>query len=128
MLEKINDKEYIVNDTHIFKMDNEILYVEPHGEQTDESAQLLFDLYFQHKNIGTASNKYLVNLNYAGKNSPGARKIWQRIGELETTLKIGYFGLHPVAKVLASFVIGISDKKKSRFFFNKEDAIKWLLE
>jgi hypothetical protein len=128
MFEKISDGEYFVNGTHILLLGNDIVYVEPHGEQSDESAQLLFELYLQHKFIGSTPTKYLINLNFAGKNSPGARKTWQQIGELETTLKIAYYGLHPVAKVLASFVIGFAGKRNSRFFFDRGDAIKWLLE
>ncbi len=67
-----------------------------------------------------------VNLNKAGKSSPGARKIGSEFLSNEIFGKIAYFGLHPVARVLASFFMGMSKKKDMRFFKNKEKALSWL--
>lgn len=125
-LEKLGNKEYKIDKTRILFLEENIIYVEPHGAQTDDIAKQLFQIYLKHNIISSVPRKYLINLNYSGKNSSEARKIWKKIGEMESTLKVGYFGLHPVAKVLASFVIGVSKKKNSRFFFNKEEAINWL--
>lgn len=67
-------------------------------------------------------------LNKAGKSSPEARLIWQQISGLEKTNKVAKYGLNPVARVLASFVIGVYHKSNMRFFSTKEEAMTWLLE
>jgi hypothetical protein len=44
------------------------------------------------------------------------------------TGKTAFFGMHPVARVIASFVMGVSPNKMMRFFKTKEDALIWLRE
>ncbi|MBE3122383.1 MAG: STAS/SEC14 domain-containing protein [Thermoplasmata archaeon] len=70
----------------------------------------------------------LVDLNQFGKASPESRKIFKEISEYEKTGKVAIFGTHPVARVLASFVMGITKKKDMRFFKTKEEAYAWLKE
>ena len=70
----------------------------------------------------------LVDLNKSGLPSAGARKEGLKGFEGERIGKVGFFGLHPVAKIIASFVIGVSKKKDMRFFRTKEEALKWLKE
>jgi len=70
----------------------------------------------------------LVDITEAGKPLPGARKIWKKMIEDEKTGKVAFFGMHPVARVLASFVMGVSKKKDIRFFKTKEEALAWLKE
>ena len=42
--------------------------------------------------------------------------------------KIAHWGINPVAKILASFVMGLSKKTEMRFFTSKEEALAWLKE
>jgi len=70
----------------------------------------------------------LVDLNKAGKVSPKARKRQVEISEHEKTAKVALFGLHPVARVVASFFMGVSRKKDMRFFKTREEALAWLKE
>jgi len=71
---------------------------------------------------------FLIDVNKAGKNSPEARSIWTKTTENENTNKVAIYGLSPVARVLASFVIGVTKKKDIRFFITKEDALNWINE
>ena len=69
-----------------------------------------------------------IDLNKAGKGSPEARKIWKKLTENEKTGRVAFFGLHPVARVLASFTMGVSKNKDMRFFKTREEALEWLKE
>ena len=70
----------------------------------------------------------LIDITKAKKQSPEARMTWKELSEHEKIEKIALFGLHPVARVLASFIIGQSKKKDMRFFKTKEEALAWLKE
>ena len=70
---------------------------------------------------------FLIDLNKCGKNAPQAREIWKELSELEKTNKVATFGLNPVSRVVASFVIGTYKKGNMRFFKTKEEAISWIL-
>jgi len=48
--------------------------------------------------------------------------------EHERTGKVALFGLNPVARVIASFVMGVTRKKDMRFFKTREEALAWLRE
>jgi len=125
-LQQISEKEFRVGNNKVFLLEDDIIYIEAYGEQTDEIA-------FAHLNhneilVKQLSGKinYLVNLNDAGKSSPKARRIWQELSEAETTNKTALFGMHPVAKLLASFVIGVTKRKNMRFLNSREEAVNWL--
>ena len=68
----------------------------------------------------------LVDLNSAGKPSVEARKVGMEGFRNKKFGKIALIGSHPVAKVLAFFVMGVIKKKDMRFFKTKEEALKWL--
>ncbi len=69
---------------------------------------------------------YLIDLNKAGKQSPRARRLWQGLSQGEKVDKVALFGLHPVARVMASFVMGISKRDNVRFFKTEDQAMLWL--
>jgi hypothetical protein len=125
---KINDREFQIGENKIILIEDNIVYVIANGDQTDRIALA----HIQHtENIGkqiTGKLNYLINLNNAGKNSPGARKVWQDISDMEIINKIALFGIHPVARVLASFVIGMTKRDNIVFFDKKEEAINWIKE
>jgi len=70
----------------------------------------------------------LLDINKAGQVSSGARKIGKETFEDEKVGKVAFVGLHPVARVIASFVMGVTRKKDMRFFKTKEEALAWLKE
>ena len=73
--------------------------------------------------------RVLVDLNKAGKQTTLARNVWTDLcNQGERPVKVALWGLHPVAKLLASFYIGLSGNKKCKFFSTKEAAMKWLKE
>jgi len=68
----------------------------------------------------------LVDLNKAGKTSSKARRIFKESCEQAGTGKVAMFGMHPVARVIASFLIGVTNKKDIGFFKTKKEALAWL--
>ena len=70
----------------------------------------------------------LIDLNKAGRQSPAARNIWKELSEDEKSGKIALFGMNPVARVVASFITGITMKKDMKFFKTEQEAKEWLGE
>ena len=106
--------------------ENHVVNVIAVGEQTDEIAGRHLRFHQEICTSGARNLRYLIDLNRAGKNSHGARKIWQEISESAGTDKVALFGRHPVARVMANFVIGAVSKDNMRFFSSKKEAEKWL--
>ena len=71
--------------------------------------------------------RILMDLNKSGQPSSKARKSFLQIAETKKIEKIALFGLGPVSRVIAAFVMGLT-RKDMRFFKNKEEALKWLKE
>lgn len=126
-LEQAGDREFKIGESRIKILDNKIISIESVGDLDDEMAKVYIELNRKMQEILGDRLFYMIDLNRAGKNSSGARKTWQELTELDTTIKVALFGLHPVARILASFVIGITSQKKNKFFRTEEEAISWLL-
>ena len=127
-IEQISNSEYLVEENKIYLLDNNIIHVVAVGEQSDELAMAHVEIFNRLTKWNEGKFNYLIDLNKAGKNSTEARKLWKDISEDENTGKLALFGLHSVARVLASIVIGVNSKNKDhhRFFKLKEEAFKWL--
>ncbi len=67
-----------------------------------------------------------VDNSRSGKPSQEARKVFGEMIRHEQCGKIAVFGLSPVSRVIASFVLGSSKKKNTHIFKTKEEALDWL--
>ncbi len=128
-MDRMCNKEYYINDNKIII--HEGLYIVYHviasGEQTAEIAKSHTKLVTNILNNTQKEIQFLIDLNKCGKNSPQARDTWRTLSSEKRVNKVAIFGLHPVAKMLASFVMGkISKIDYYRFFSTEEDAWKWL--
>ena len=123
---QINDKELWVGGNHTLLLDDNLIYIIANGEQTDKIAIAQTKICDQLSILAGKKVDYLIDLNKAGKSSPVARKQWRKISEDQKTNKVALFGIHPVARVLASFVMGVSKKRDMLFFKTKEEALKWI--
>ncbi len=71
----------------------------------------------------------LADLNKAKAPSSKARKLYLNfLNNYEKIGKQALYGAHPVARVIASFLIGATRNKNIKFFKNREDALEWLKE
>lgn len=127
-IKQINEREIWHGRVKTFLIEENIIYVITDGDQTLESASMQIEINNRMSILVEGKINYLIDLNKAGKNSSEARQIWNQISEQENTNKIAMYGLHPVARVIASFAMGGSKRKNQRFFTTKEESLKWLLE
>jgi hypothetical protein len=103
---------------------DKIVHVITIGDNDEESALRMRSLAFEiQEKLGTLNA--LIDLNKAGKSTPEARKVWKELSELGD-VKVAFVGLHPVARVLASFTMVVSGNKNTKFFSTQEEAIGWL--
>lgn len=123
---QISEKEFTIGENRIVLLDNSTIYIEAIGEQTDEHAGEIQKLYQKLYSEIPGKINQLVNLNRSGKSSPKARLVYEEMNNHERTYKVAVYGIHPVARVLAAFVTGLTGKKNIEFFTNKEDAMAWL--
>lgn len=125
---KINDREYVVSKNRTVLTDQNIIHVIVEGEQTDAIARAQKIVNKQLFELVDGQTCFLIDLNKSGKNSPEARSTWNELSAHDKLKKAAVFGLNPVVRVIASFVIGFSVKKNQRFFKTEEEARAWLME
>ena len=121
-------KEIRLGESKYCLSDDNIIQVSEVGKVDNNKAIIIKELAHKFIRMSTEKVSILVDLNRTGKPSADARKNFHEINEHEKVNKVAFFGMHPVAKVIASFLIGISQKKDIRFFKTREDALVWLKE
>ncbi|TET61679.1 hypothetical protein E3J48_05395 [Candidatus Aerophobetes bacterium] len=122
------DREVQVGENRFYLGEDNIVYFTLVGEHDEKRAIACKDAFLKLVNMVEGKANVLGDLNAAGKQSPEARTIWKELNEHEKIGKIALIGFHPVARVIASFVMGISKKKDMRLFKTKEKALAWLKE
>ena len=108
--------------------DNNILNITNIGEIDEKIAIKMKEAVRKLTNMVDGKVHTLTDLNKAGKTTSKARKIFQELANQGGPGKTALFGMHPVARVLASFVMGASKREDMRFFKTKEEALAWLKE
>ncbi len=126
MIDK-KEKEIWVGENRLY-LDVDLLYVNLVGEMDDKTIVAMKEAYFKLNSMVDGKLDALIDLNKAGKQSVGARKTWRELSENENSGKLAITGISPVARVIASFVMGVTNKEDMRFFKTKEEALLWLKE
>ena len=122
------DREIWVGENRIYLGEDNMLCVTVSGE-VDEKIEIgINEASLKLLNMVEGRVNTLIDLNKAGKTSLGARKRQVEMSEHEKTGKLALFGLHPVARVVAAFLMGVSRKKDMRFFKTREEALVWFKE
>jgi len=122
------EREIWVGENRIYLGEDNMLSLTILGEVDEEIEIGINEACLKLMNMVEGRVNTLIDLNKAGKTSLGARKRQVEISGHEKTGKVALFGLHPVARVVASFFMGISQKKDVRFFKTREEALAWLKE
>ena len=125
-VKQVSEREIWIGENRMYLGKDNIIYVTAVGEIDEKIAVECKEAMFNLINMVEEKANYLIDLNKGGKTSPAARKIFNELNEHEKAGKIAFFGLHPVARVLASFIGGTSKKKDIQFFKTKEGALAWL--
>lgn len=124
----LSNREIWIGKSKVRLGEYNILHVTVLGEQNGEDARAAVEGFEKITHVVKGKIHHLVDLNKGGKQSREARKYWHKLSEHERTGKIALHGMHPVARILASFVMGATGKKDLRFFKTKEEALVWLKE
>jgi len=120
------DREIWVGENSLYLGEDNIFYITVVGEMDDETAIAIKAADVKFKSMVEGKVNVLGDINKSGKHSPGARKTWKEMMEEDKTGKVAIVGMSPIARVLASFVMGVTRKKDMRFFKIKEEALAWL--
>ncbi len=125
---KDEDREIWIGENRFYFGDDNIFYFTLIGEHDEKRALACKEAFL--KLVGMAERKMnaLGDLRGIRKQSPEARAIWKELNEHERVGKIALIGLNPVARVIASFVMGVSNKKDQRLFRSRNKALRWLKE
>ena len=125
---QVSEREFWVGESRYYLGEDDIFYETIVGKQDEKTVTAALEYHNKFKNMVKGKMKMLINLNNAGHLSSEARKIGKKTFEDEKIGKVAMFGMHPVARVMASFVMGVTKKEDMRFFKSKEDALVWLKE
>ena len=125
-IKQVSEREIWLGESRFYLGEDDILYETIIGKQDEETVSTALEFHNKFKNMVEGKMKMLIDVNKAGQVSSGARKIGKETFEDEKVGKVALHGLHPVARVIASFVIGITRKKDLRFFKTREEALAWL--
>ena len=125
---QISEREICVGENQLYLGEDNIIYVIRVGEADEEIATGITNTGLKLANLVNGKVKILADLNKAGKSSSDAKKIYQKYLEHKKFDKVAMYGLHPVARVIAAFGMGVTKKKDVRFFKTKEEALLWLKE
>ena len=120
------EREIWIGENRLYLGEDDILYETIVEDIDDEIAIATKEATLKLMNNVEGTLNVLIDINKAGKPSKKARDIFRDFTEHEKWGRIAIFGLHPVAKMLASFGMGVSQKKDMRFFKTKEEALAWL--
>lgn len=126
-IKEVSEREIWVGETKIYLGEDNILNVIEVGESDEKMAIAFIEAVQRLENMVDGKVNLFADINKAGKQSPVARELYRERTETSEKLgRVAIFGSHPVARVLASFVTGISQKKDMRFFKTKEETLAWL--
>ena len=127
-IKQVSERETWVGKNRLYLGEDNIIYETLVGEQDEKAAIAIKKASDKLKDMVEGKVNALIDLNKVGKPSLGSRKRGQEAFEDEKVGKVALFGLHPVARVIASFVMGVTRKRDMRFFKTREEALAWLKE
>lgn len=122
------EREVYVGQNRFELLEENILAVTIVGEVDKETAVKCKDVAYKFVEMMAGEIKTLIDLTQATQQPSESRKIVQEMWNDEKSGKVALFGLNPVAKAVASFVIGATHKEDIHFFKAKDEAIAWLKE
>ena len=121
-----NEREIWVEESRVFLGQDNIIYSDFAGEFDAETATAIGEATIKLANYVEGKAKIVNDINKVKKPTPEARSILQEYIIREKIGKVAIFGLHPVARVIASFFLGVTRKKDVKYFKTKEEALAWL--
>jgi hypothetical protein len=126
-INQISGREFWAGENHYLLGDDNIFYVTLNGDVGDEMGIEIDRMINGLADAVDGEIDLLIDLNRAGKTSSKSRQLFKAFSETGKCRKVALFGMHPVAMVIASFVMGISRNRHMKFFKKREEAMEWLI-
>ena len=123
-----NKLEVQIGKSRVYLSEEGIMNIDVIGRIDERISNRLKELGQEFSDMIGKKLHIIVDLNKTGIPSTGARRVFQEELKGERYGKVALFGLHPVARVIGSFVMGVSRKKDMHFFKTREEALAWLKE
>ncbi|MEZ5070446.1 MAG: STAS/SEC14 domain-containing protein [Bacteroidales bacterium] len=123
---RTGDSTFEIAGQRIALLGDGVLRIEAIGDMDDDKLDRIRAVYRDVFSLAGDAVRLLVDLNQTGHNPPEARRFWRSLSAHKSVEAIAMVGIHPVARVLATFVIGSLGLEKYRFFEREEDALDWL--
>ena len=127
-IKQVSEREIWVGESRLYLGEDNILYETLVGKQDLETVIAIMEIHDKFRSLVEGNLNVLIDLNKTGQPTSQARKTGLERLEKEGYGKIAMFGMHPVARVLASFIMGVTKKEDMRFFKSKDEALAWLKE
>ncbi len=124
------EREIMLGKNRIYLGEDDIFYLTLVGDIDEKMALEFKEVIFElNRRFGKKRRNSVIDINKAGNVSSEARRVFRELSEDDEigSGKAAIFGMHPVARVIASFFIGSRDKNQ-RFFKTREEAMVWLIE
>ena len=127
-IKQVSERKFWIGGNRFYLGEDNILYGAVVGEADDEMGIILVSAINKFKTIVEGKMDVLIDANKVGKPSRKTRERIRKNFEGEGIGKVAIFGMNPVVKVIASFIMDVADKEDIRFFKTKEEALVWLKE
>jgi hypothetical protein len=125
---KDESREIRVGENRLYLGEDDIMYIETSGNYDEKVVAELRDAFLKLISFAEGKVDIIVDSNRGGKTAQNARKVFAELMEHERCRKIAIFGMNPVARVIASFILGASKNKNTKIFKTKEEALAWMKE
>ncbi|MBA7534310.1 hypothetical protein ES705_26556 [subsurface metagenome] len=102
-IKQVSEREIWVGENRLYLGEDNVLYITNTGEIDEKIAIGIKGAVLKLMNMIEGKVHTLTDLNKAGKSTSPARKVFQELAEHEKQGKNAFYGVHPVARVLASF-------------------------
>jgi hypothetical protein len=123
---KDENREIRVGENRLYLGKDDIMYIETSGDYDLKVTSELTDAFQKLISFAEGKVDIIVDVNRGGKTAQDARKAFAELMEDERCGKIAIFGMNPVARVIASFILGTSKNKNTKIFKTKEEALAWM--
>ena len=125
-VKQVSEREIWAGESRFYLGEDNIIYCTSVGGIDAEMAIAIDEATLKLMNMVEGKVNVLIDLTRTGQPTSEARKIGQQTFEHEKFGKVAMFGMHPVARVIASFIMGVTKKEDMHFFKTKEEALAWL--
>jgi len=120
-------KEFWIKENQILiDIDEHLICITAVGDMNETLAKKVQALMFGAFSEANDPFDVIIDLNKSGKQTPEARRIWNDLNDNPNIRCVAYIGVHPVARITASFLKGIASNKNMKFFSTIEKAKEWL--